>query len=109
MFASFKRLMIRELHRRGYCVTYGEPATFPWDFGSFGGRTEGFCFIQVGAYDGRESDTICEYIRRYRWRGLLAEPRPDIIERLKLNYAGLPGLTFECATIIGQVPSLTAD
>jgi FkbM family methyltransferase len=102
MFEMFKSFLFRELQRRGYCISYGEPATFDGILASFGGRREEFHFIQVGAYDGRESDPICEFVRRYRWAGLLVEPQPDVFEKLKLNYAGLPRLKFERAAIVNE-------
>jgi len=102
MLTSLKNLAFRELQRRGYCISFGEPATFEGIVSSFGGRTKDFYFIQVGAYDGRESDPIWDYVHRYRWSGLLVEPQADIFERLKSNYAGHPRLIFECVAVADQ-------
>jgi FkbM family methyltransferase len=106
MLASLKSLLLRELQRRGYCVSYGEPATFESIVASFGGHTKDFYFIQVGAYDGRESDPIWNYVHRYGWSGLLVEPQREIFERLKFNYAGIPRLLFECTAIADHEGSL---
>jgi FkbM family methyltransferase len=53
-----------------------------------------FFFIQVGAFDGIESDLINPMIRRYGWSGALVEPQPSAFEALKKNYAGVPNLQF---------------
>jgi FkbM family methyltransferase len=99
MFAPLKRPLIYLLEKKGYCVTFGEPATFTGITSSFSRRTPNFFFIQIGAYDGRQGDPIYELVQQNRWRGILVEPQPDIFERLKQNYANSPGLAFERAAI----------
>ena len=106
MLAPLKRLLIRLLERKGYCVTFGEPATFTGITSSFSSQIPNFFFIQIGAYDGRKGDPIYELVRRNRWRGVLVEPQPDIFERLKQNYAGFSGLAFEQAAIVEEGSSL---
>jgi FkbM family methyltransferase len=102
VFAALKRLLIHLLEKRGYCVTFGEPATFAAITSMFSRRTQNFFFIQIGAYDGRKDDPIYELVRRNRWSGILIEPQPDIFERLKQNYAGFSGLAFEQAAIVAE-------
>jgi FkbM family methyltransferase len=106
MRAIVKRLLIRLLEKRGYCVSFGEPATFDGIISLFNSRTENFFFVQIGAYDGRECDPIQRFIRRYRWSGILVEPQPDVFEKLRRNYANVPGLVFERTAIADQECSL---
>jgi len=54
-------------------------------------------FVQVGACDGVMGDSLFPLIERYDMRGMLIEPRPDMFELLRRNYAaryGLEGFTF---------------
>lgn len=64
-------------------------------------------FIQIGANDGLEGDVLREFILREGWRGLLVEPVPESFAKLKANYGGVPGLSFEQAAIAetsGRLP-----
>jgi FkbM family methyltransferase len=105
--APLKRLLIRLLERKGYCVLFGEPATFTGIVSSLSRRTRNFFFIQIGAYDGRKDDPIYELVQRNRWSGILVEPQPDIFARLKQNYAGFSGLGFEQAAIVEEGASFS--
>jgi FkbM family methyltransferase len=58
-----------------------------------------FFFVQIGANDGVIYDPISAYVRRYQWSGLLVEPVATYFERLKENYRGYLGLSFENAAI----------
>ena len=51
-------------------------------------------FLQIGAMDGVAFDPIRAFVTRYGWRGILVEPIPDLMERLKNNYATNDGLVF---------------
>lgn len=51
-------------------------------------------FLQIGAMDGKAFDPLHESIRRHRWQGILVEPIPEMMRRLKANYAGFQGLEF---------------
>jgi FkbM family methyltransferase len=99
---KIKRLVIRLLESRGYCVSFGEPATLAGIISAFDKRDGNFFFVQIGAYDGKEDDPIRQFVRERHWRGLLVEPQPDACNRLKQNYAGCPGLLFENAAISGR-------
>jgi FkbM family methyltransferase len=60
-------------------------------------RNSNIRFVQVGACDGVMGDSLFPLIERYHMRGVLIEPRPDMFERLRQNYAaryGLEGFTF---------------
>jgi len=102
VLTPLKRLFIRLLERKGYWVTFGEPATFTGIVSSFSRRTQNFFFIQIGAHDGRKDDPIYELVQRNRWSGILVEPQPDVFQRLKENYAGFSGLAFEQAAIVAE-------
>jgi FkbM family methyltransferase len=95
MLRLFKKGLIRLLESRGYCVSFGEPATFAGILSVFERRSENFFFVQIGAYDGLESDPIRASVRERRWSGIFVEPQPDAFERLKRNYANIPNLIFE--------------
>jgi FkbM family methyltransferase len=57
-----------------------------------------FFFVQVGANDGVRWDPLHALICKYRLRGLLVEPLPDIFEQLRRNYATESQLSFaRCA------------
>jgi FkbM family methyltransferase len=60
-------------------------------------------FLQVGAMDGQSYDPIYPFVRAYGWNGVLVEPLPDMIERLRANYEGSEGLVFENVAITEQV------
>jgi FkbM family methyltransferase len=61
-------------------------------------RDPRFFFVQVGANDGVRDDPLRASILKYRLRGLLIEPLPDLFTKLQRNYADVPGLLFEnCA------------
>ena len=58
-----------------------------------------FLFLQIGANDGVFDDPLHDLVLRYGLSGLLVEPQPNLFERLKANYAGRPGMAFECCAI----------
>ena len=96
---KIKSLVIRLIESRGYCVSFGEPVTLSGIVSAFDKPGRDFFFVQIGAYDGKDSDPIQPFIRQRHWRGLLVEPQPDAFERLKQNYADCNGLVFENAAI----------
>ena len=59
------------------------------------GKKEDFFFIQIGANDGLTGDTLNQYIKKFRGRGILVEPVPYVFEMLKINYKGYDNLIFE--------------
>ncbi len=67
-----------------------------------GGKTQDFTFVQIGANDGVSNDPIRRYVVKYGFKGVLIEPQPDVFKRLKANYDGMPGITFENAAIAAQ-------
>jgi len=52
-------------------------------------------FIQIGANDGVKNDPIYKHVKNSKWEGVLVEPLPDFIEKLKENYKDCMGLQFE--------------
>jgi len=51
-------------------------------------------FVQIGAFDGRTGDQLHDYIVRYGWQGILAEPQPRYFAELQRTYSRQPGLTL---------------
>ena len=49
-------------------------------------KSEEFFIVQVGANDGSFSDPLRNLINRYKWKGILIEPQPDVFQRLKNLY-----------------------
>lgn len=66
--------------------------TWPQILHRFEADFSDFTFIQVGAYDGVENDPVREWVRRYRWRGILLEPQERFCQALRRNYQDQPQL-----------------
>jgi len=96
-----KKRLLQILENRGYCISFGEPATFQGIVSAFNSRSSEFFFVQIGAYDGKDSDPLHGFIEKFGWNGILVEPQPEAFARLKCNYAGRKGLVFENAAIAG--------
>ncbi len=62
-------------------------------------NSDDFFFVQIGANDGVSFDPIHKHIVENKWKGVLVEPLPDLMERLKENYADMDGLFFEMSAI----------
>jgi hypothetical protein len=97
LIKKLKRSVIRLLESRGYCISFGEPATYMGIVSAF--DKGGFFFVQIGAHDGKEADPIHDFVRQRHWKGLLVEPQPEAFARLQTHYRDCPGLTFENAAI----------
>jgi FkbM family methyltransferase len=65
-----------------------------------------FFFIQIGANDGRMHDPLHAIIKKYKLKGLLIEPQPNVFEKLKENYTGQDQLIFENSAIAEQSGTL---
>lgn len=52
-------------------------------------------FVQVGAHDGKTLDPVYSWTSKSNWRGLLIEPQPDVMEKLRTNYSDNPRVAFE--------------
>lgn len=69
-------------------------------------------FLQIGAMDGLLDDPIRRHVMANQWHGILVEPLPDMMDRLRAHYSGQAGLSFENVAIteqeevrcIGRVP-----
>ncbi|MBY0496928.1 MAG: FkbM family methyltransferase [Cyanobacteria bacterium] len=61
-------------------------------------RDPNFFFVQVGANDGIRDDGLRPSVLKYRLKGVLIEPLPDLFAKLQHNYRDVAGLHFEnCA------------
>lgn len=56
-------------------------------------------FVEIGANDGEQHDHLRRHLLRGRWSGVMAEPVPYVFERLRRNYAGVPGVALEQAAV----------
>lgn len=45
--------------------------------------------VQIGANDGVSHDPVHDYFTSWGWQGLLAEPLPDVFEKLSATYRGV--------------------
>lgn len=45
--------------------------------------------------DGKSFDLLHDFILKYKWKGILVEPLPDLFAELRSNYALCEGLLFE--------------
>jgi FkbM family methyltransferase len=59
-------------------------------------------FVQIGAMDGTSFDPIHAHGKAHNWRGILVEPLPDMMDRLRNNYRQQKGLAFENVAITEQ-------
>jgi FkbM family methyltransferase len=53
----------------------------------------GVVFVQIGANDGVTNDPLHDHVVAQGWRGLVVEPVPHLVERLRSTYAGAPEVT----------------
>lgn len=82
---------------------YGQlPQATPEALYAHANRNGPLFFLQVGAMDGVSYDPIRPHVVAHGWRGILVEPLPDMMEKLKTNYAGSAGLVFENVAITEQ-------
>ena len=49
------------------------------------GKSKDFFFIQIGANDGLTGDTLNQYIKKFKWTGILVEPVAYVFEMMKIN------------------------
>lgn len=62
--------------------------------------TKEFFVLQIGACDGQMDDPIYQYVKKYKWRGLLVEPQKKAFEQLRIAYKDQgDNLRFENAAI----------
>lgn len=102
---AMRKLLKTLAHSVGYdIIRYAPPAPIkPFDLWPLLvrdrlTRTPEFTFVQVGANDGVELDTLRELVVEHQLVGLLIEPIPSLFEQLRANYRGHDQLKFEqCA------------
>lgn len=56
-------------------------------------------FVQVGSNDGKTGDPLFAFITKNKVKGVLIEPVEYLFEKLKDNYSGVPGISFENVAI----------
>lgn len=64
-------------------------------------------FVEVGSNDGEQHDHLRPHILDRDWTGVMVEPVPYVFERLRGNYADMPGVALENAAIAehdGRLP-----
>jgi FkbM family methyltransferase len=59
-------------------------------------------FVEIGANDGVQHDFLRDHILAKGWRGIMIEPVPYVYERLRQNYAEVPGVMLENIAISDQ-------
>jgi FkbM family methyltransferase len=57
-------------------------------------QTDEFFFIEIGANDGISHDRIFDYVKQYRWRGILVEPVKYYFDKLVSAYSFSEDLIF---------------
>jgi FkbM family methyltransferase len=51
------------------------------------GSKKPFCFLQIGGNDGFANDPIFRFVKKYGWKGIIAEPQEEVFNtRLKKTY-----------------------
>lgn len=63
--------------------------------------------LQIGANDGRRNDEASQFIHKYRWRGLLLEPLPDIFSALEDTYAQMKQVALVNAALADRDGEMT--
>jgi FkbM family methyltransferase len=87
-------------------ATRTEPAG-PQILQAFADAYPAAAFIEIGANDGVQYDHLRPFILSLPWRGVMVEPVPWVFARLRHNYRGRDGVSFENAAIAdvdGRVP-----
>lgn len=59
-------------------------------------------FVEIGANDGVRGDFLYYFVKRYKWRGIVLEPVPDIFARLQQTYHGDEDVIPFCAALAEQ-------
>jgi len=61
--------------------------------------TDGFRFLQIGAFDGVENDPIRELVETFDIAGVIVEPQRGAFDQLTENYRGFQGISMVNAAI----------
>lgn len=67
--------------------------------GTFLEKRNAATFVQIGAYDGVDSDILHSWLERYPLSGVLVEPVPETFEKLLAQCGHRSGLKFENVAI----------
>jgi FkbM family methyltransferase len=65
-------------------------------------------FVQIGAFDGITKDPLFEYIDRHGWRGVMVEPQPDAVKKLRELYGASEGRIVILQAAIDREPGRRA-
>jgi FkbM family methyltransferase len=85
-------IKIRLLQRvKGYLERYNYLDSFINKYA----KNHDFFFVQIGANDGIHADPIHNFIKKYKWKGILIEPQKIYFDKLIENYKDMPQLIFE--------------
>ena len=90
MRRAWRRWRYRRLQRR---------LVVPRFIAAFAAAHEEVVFVEIGADDGEQHDHLRPHILAGGWRGVMVEPVPYVFERLRGNYAGVPGVALEQAAV----------
>jgi hypothetical protein len=60
-----------------------------------------FFFVQIGANNGLTDDSLRQFVTKYHWHGVLAEPPPQVFQQLLKNYE------LEKHSLLKTLPSRT--
>lgn len=61
-------------------------------------KGQAFTVVQIGAHDGQLLDPLSPLVHRYGWSGVLVEPNPHNVEKLRETYRHCPQIRIEpCA------------
>ncbi len=93
--------------RRGYCFL-GLGTRTDRDFlFALATRQKRVFFLEIGANDGKSGDPLHYFVKKYRWKGLMLEPVPEIFERLQCTYQDDDGVIPYCAGLSDRDGKMT--
>src|SRR5260221_13577955 len=61
---------------------------------SLSGKTP-LTFVQIGSNDGLKNDPIGNFVKQFKWKGIMVEPFEKNFNKLKANFNNNPDLFFE--------------
>ena len=59
-------------------------------------------FVEIGSNDGEQHDHLRPFVLSRPWRGVMVEPVPHVVERLRRNYGALDRVVLENAAVAGH-------
>ena len=93
--------------RRGYCFL-GIGTRTDRDFlFALAKRQKHVFFLEIGANDGESGDPLHYFVKKYRWKGVVLEPVPDIFKKLQCTYQNDEGVIPYCAALADRDGKMT--